>query len=212
MSQTRFLDLSTEVLPYLAADPSDPVTENAIRRAAAEFCANTWIWKHTPDPVDVEAGEAVYDLDLPAETTLVTILSVELDGRTLTSCSVDWLNRNTPDWRTRSAPPDGYTQLDASQIVLSSVPTQQQPAGLSMTLVLQPAHDAHTCPQWLARQYGHVFAEGALARLMQMPNKPWVDVPNGMARRARFEANMAHAKAYAVAGLGRAVLRSKPHY
>jgi len=52
-----------------------------------------------------------------------------------------------------------------------------------------------------------VLAEGALAKLMMMPNKPWTDIQNGADRRTKFEAGVANARSSAVSALGSAPQR-----
>ena len=52
-----------------------------------------------------------------------------------------------------------------------------------------------------------VLAEGALAKLMMMPNKPWTDIQNGADRRTKFEVGIANARASAVSALGSAPQR-----
>lgn len=212
MANIKYSELLDEVLPYLAADPSDPVTENAIKRSVIEFCAGSWIWKHLPDPLDVVAGEHAYDLEPPSGTDVTTVLAAELDGVPLAPKDIPWLNREIPRWRTVAARPKYFTQIDTEQVLLAALPDANSAAGLTLTLALQPSQTTTSFPKWIFNQYLYVLAEGALSKLMMMPGKPWTDVQNGADRRTRFEAGVANARAVAVAALGGAPQRVIPHY
>lgn len=208
MANTKYSDLLDDVLPSLAADPSDPVTEHAIKRAVIEFCAGSWIWKHLPDPMDVTAGEAVYDLESPSGTDVSMVMTVALDGYPLSPQATEWLDANEPGWRNVTGTPRYFTQVDTEQLILAQVPSASTTGGLTVTLALQPSQKSTGFPSWIANQHMYALADGAIARLMLMPGKPWTDVVNGQDHRAKFDAAIANARANAVFGLGRASLRT----
>jgi len=207
LANVKYSELLDEVLPYLAADPSDPVTENAIKRSVIEFCSSSWIWKYLPDPIDVVSGENAYDLEPPPGTDVTTVLSAELDGMPLEPKDIPWLDREIPRWRTVSARPKYFTQVDTEQVILAALPDANITAGLTLTLALQPSQAATSFPKWIFNQYIYVLVDGALAKLMMMPNKPWTDIQNGADRRTKFEAGIANARASSVSALGRAPQR-----
>ena len=207
MANIKYSELLDEVLPYLAADPSDPVTENAIKRTVIEFCAASWIWKHMPDAIDVVAGESTYDLEPAAGTDIATVVSAELDGIPLENRALTWLNKEVPRWRTEASRPKYFTQVDTEQVILAALPDSNITGGLTTTLALQPSQSATSFPKWIFNQYLYVLAEGALAKLMMMPNKPWTDIQNGADRRTKFEAGIANARASALSALGSAPQR-----
>lgn len=212
MANIKYSDLLDDVLPSLAADPSDPVTEHAIKRAVIEFCAGSWVWKHLPDPMDVTAGEAVYDLEPLPGTDVAMVMNVALDGYKLDPQAVDWLDSNNPGWRTTTSAPKWFTQVDTEQLMLAPVPDATVAGGLTATLALQPNQSSTGFPAWIANQHMYALADGAIARLMLMPGKPWTDLQNGQDHRVKFEAAMANARANAVFGLGRASLRTAPQH
>lgn len=208
MANVRYSDLINEVLPNLVADPSDPVTEYAIKRAVIEFCAQSWAWKHLQDPVDVEAGELNYQLEPPAGAEVVAVMNAEIDGVPIDDKSVEWLNANRPDWRSQANRPKFYTQTDTEQLILAPVPDANITGGLVITLACQPSQAATGFPRWLANQYRYTIADGASARLMLMPGKPWTDLPNGTARLISFTQDINNARARAAMGLSRAPIRT----
>ena len=208
MANIKYSDLLDDVLPSLAADPSDPVTEHAIKRAVIEFCAGSWIWKHIPDPMDVVAGESVYDLEPPSGTDIAVVMATTLDGWPIDHKDTDWLDANLIGWRTLRETPRHFTQLDTEQLILAPVPSASVPGGLSLTLALQPSQNSTGFPSWIANQHMYALASGAIARLMLMPGKPWTDLVNGQDHRDKFNAAIANARASGVFGLGRASVRT----
>lgn len=211
MATTKYSDLLDDVLPSLGADPSDPVTEYAIKRAVIDFCAGSWVWKIFPDNITTTANEAAYDLEPPAGADIATIVSIELDGVPLTNKSPEWLNQNLPGWRTTQATPKHYTQVDTEQVILAPLPPSSTSV-LTLTLALQPSQASTGFPSWIASQFMYAIADGALSRLMLMPNKPWTDLPNGQDRRSQFNAAIANARAGAAGALGRAPVRVTPQH
>ena len=212
MANVDYTELLSEVLPNLAADPSDPVTEHAIKRAVIQFCEGSWVWKHLPDPIDVVAGEPFYDLDVPNGADVAAVIDVAYNGKQLRNQSLDWLNAELPTWRTQTGTPAHFTQVDTEQVILAPVPVAALSGGLVMTLALSPSQSPTGFPKWIFNSYLYAIADGALAKLMTMPGKPWTDIPAGLDRRLSFDAAIAGARATAVTALGRAPLRVRPAY
>lgn len=208
MANITYTELLDEVLPELSADPSDPVTENAIRRAVTEFCADSWIWQYLPDPLDVTANEAAVDLEPPGGADITAVLHVALDGTPLDKRAAHWLDANLPRWRTDTATPRHYTQIDTDQIILAPVPASSGSGVLTMTLALQPSHTATGFPRWIFKLHEAALVDGAVSRLMLMADKPWSNAANGADRRARFHDAKANARAAVVMALGGAPLRT----
>lgn len=209
MATTKYSDLLNDVLPHLAADPSDPVTEYHIRRAVIEFCADSWIWKYIPDPADIVAGESYYDIEIPTGTVLSSVLSVTYTGVPLDNKSTDWLDAEVPGWQTTQASVKYFTQIDLEQVILAPVPEYNVTEGLLMTLALQPSQSSVGFPSWIYNQYAYSLADGAVGYLMLMPNKPWTDFKMGATKMASFLTAKASARQAAVNALARAPVRTK---
>jgi hypothetical protein len=212
VATTRYSDLLTEVLPNLAADPSDPVTENAIKQTVIELCAEAWLWRYIPDPLDVDAGESYYDLEPPTGADVTAVFSAEVDGVALENVTIDWLNANQPRWRSERDTPKFFTQLDPEQIILAKVPASYVMGGLTMTLVLQPSQSATGFPSWIASQHLYTIATGAMSKLMLMPGKPWTNLQVGSLNGGIFSNAIAMARLKAANSLSRAPLRTTGYY
>ena len=204
MANIKYSELLDEVLPQLAADPSDPVTENAIKRAVIEFCSSSWIWRYLPDPIDVVAGEANYTLEPPAGADVATLIDAQFNTTPLDPRSTTWLDHEIPGWRTLRKTPKYFTQVDTEEIILAAVPDISMTGGLTMTLALQPSQRASDFPRWIFNNYIYDLANGAIAKLMLMPGQPWTDLQGGADRRARFDAAIANARNSAASAVGRA--------
>lgn len=208
----EYADLINRVLPYLAADPSYPVTESAIKRAVIEFCAGSWIWHHIPANIDVVAGQAAYDLTPPAGTDITTVMDVAFNAVPLTNKSVTWLDNDLPGWRTTQHTPKHYTQITTEGLILAPVPESNITGGLSLSLVLQPSQDSTGFPSWICNQFIYTLVDGALAALMLTPQKTWSDAANGAFREGRFRDAISNARASAAFALGRAAGISKSQH
>lgn len=208
MASTKYSDLLPEVLPWLSADPSDPVTENAIKHAAIEFCDSSWVWRVIADPIDIVAGEAFYDLEPPTGADVSSVLNVQVADQPIDQKSIDWLNTNTPGWRTTPGTPRYFTQVDSEQLILANLPDTSISQGLTMTLALAPSLTSTSIPKWLASQFLDAIVQGALARLMMMPDKPWTAFKSGLDNRDGFRSATANARATSVFALGSAPLRT----
>lgn len=208
MATIKYSDLLVDVLPNLAADPSDPVSENAIKRTVIDFCAATWIWKYLADPVSILANEAFYDIETQSGSDVAMVMSLTFNNEVLTNQTPDWLDKNSSGWRTRRETPRFYTQVDSEQVILAGVPDSNIPNGLVATVALQPSQKSVGFPGWIYVQYVDTLVSGALSRLMLMPNKPWTDLQNGADRRASFLMGIANTRASAVMALGRGSTRT----
>lgn len=212
MANKKYSDLVSEVLPYLSADPSDPVTEKAIQRTIIDFCAGSWVWQSLPDPISVIANINTYDLEPDTGSVVAAVLAAEVDGVPLKSRTVLWLNKEIPRWRTTTGTPKYFTQLDTETLMLAPLPQASQQNGLTLTVAYKPSQSAKDFPAWIFEQFADKLINGAIARLMLMPERPWTDLGNGMDRRNKFESDIAGARNSAVSALGTAPLRTSSQH
>lgn len=212
MATTKYSDLIRDVLPFMAADPSDPVTETAIKRTVIEFCSDSWIWKVFQDPVGVIAGINEYDLEPDTGTDVSAVVAAELAGVPILSKAVTWLNKEIPRWKTVRGTPKYFTQLNTETILLAPLPQDTLPLSLTLTLALQPAQTSESFPAWIYNQYADTLINGAVARLMLMNGRPWADPATGVDRRMAFKADTADARNTAISALGIAPVRATPQH
>ncbi len=208
MANVKYSDLVSDVLPVLAADPSDPVTEAAIKRAAIQFCKESWVWKYFQDPIDLVAFENTYDLEPPQGAGVAAVMRVTIAELDLDPKSPDDLDRDMPGWRQKSGQPKYFTQIDSEQVILAPASDYNLAAGIHMTLALAPDLKANAIPSWIANEYFYDIVDGALAYLMKMPKQEWTDLKLAMDYEDKFHKAIANARADAMSGLGRAPTRT----
>lgn len=208
MANIKYSDLLDEVLQTLMEGAPHPTIEQAIKRTVIDFCARSWVWKFLAEPMDVLAGVSTYELEPEVSSDITMVMNVAYDGKNLTNKSPDWLDQNTPGWRTVQETPRYFTQVDTEQIILAGVPNSTLRGALLVTAALQPSNTSKDFPKWLFNQHRDALATGALSRLMLMPGKPWTDLPTGSDLRSTFESTIGNARANAVMGLGRAATRT----
>lgn len=208
MANIKYSDLLYEVLPSLTGGAPDPTIEQAIKRTVIDFCSRSWVWKYLAEPIDVLAGVSAYDLEPEASSDITMVMNVAYDGSNLTNKSTDWLDQNTPGWRTVQETPRYFTQVDTEQIILAGVPNSTLRGALLVTAALQPSYTSKDFPKWIFNQHQSALTDGALYRLMLIPGKPWTDLQTGADRRSTFEAAIGNARSSAVMGLGRAATRT----
>ena len=212
MANVKFADLITLVTPHLSADPSEPVVEAAIKRAAIEFCGASWIWTYLPDAIDVVAGTQDYDIEIPNGTELAAVLAVKHAGIPLENRSIDWLNQNIENWRSEKGTPTNFTQVDTEQVLLARVPDTSLTAGLEMEIALQPSVKSKDMPGWIATRYQYQIAEGAIGHLMLMAGKPWTNEAQAIPRLEALRSAAMGARESGVSAINRAPLRTTPQH
>lgn len=209
MKYTAFVP---DVAVQLIADPSDLVIENAIKNAAIELCKSSWLWRDYASATTVTAGDPRIDIELPAGSDLVTVLTVTLDGLLLDPESGDRLDVLYPRWATDTGAPKRYTQTDMSAIILSPVPDATYPDSLVIYYAVAPKRTATSLPDWIANDYWEDIVAGALSRLMGMSGRPWSDANGAVMRRNQFDTAIGLARDSALRALGRAPTRVTAHH
>lgn len=210
MATSKFSDLYPDVLPLLAADPSEPVMDRAIRRAAIEFCDLSRVWRVTPDAMTTVAGEGFYDLEPPAGAEVAHVVGVKVAGRLLPARTLMEVERTVANWR-GTGEVQCFTQMDPEQIVMAPAPSE---SGLSLEIVaaMRPTLKASTLPGWIVSRYGHYIAAGAASKLMLMPDKPWTAGQAGVLMRDTFMTGVAEAKGDGESAMGTAIIRTTPQH
>lgn len=208
----KYSMLLPEVLPYLAADPSTPLAESAIKGAVIDLCKSSRIWRHYPDPQNLVSGVQEYDLEPLPNSVVSRVLSCRVDGVPITPLSTDQMDETYPNWKTDVGQPGFFTQIDTSQIILAPIPNMNIARGLVMTLALQPSQASTTFPDWIAAQYMEEIAAGARGKLMLIPGKPWTDQKTGVMYMQKLQDAGSNARESAFKGLGQAITRTTSHH
>lgn len=161
----------------LASAPTVPelLLDRAIRDTARDFCKRTRYLRTQLDAIDVVADTATYDLTLPTDTALVDIIAVTYDGSELTPKTIEQLRRDDADWETATGSPNYYFRSGVSSIQLVGIPQADNAGSLVVRVALMPTFAAATIDDVLVEDHHEELVNGALFRLLRIPNKGWTD-------------------------------------
>jgi hypothetical protein len=195
------------IMPYAPGCP-EPTARAAIITAARMFCERTRLWRDndqftvTPTSCNVVCA--------PVGGELFEIEHASLDGRPLEPISIGDLDRNMPDWRTRTEA-EGARWI--TQVEMGSVLVVPRTTGtLSLSVFLKPAEDADQLPDFLAQHYRRIIADGALAEILMTPGQPFTAPDRAQFYSMRFESRLGGLVAQSITGQQRAKLRTRPQY
>lgn len=195
----RFLPL---VLPYAMTCP-EPVAEAHLRWAAIDFCEATRPWRYVdtltttgvnPEPIGIPAGSEIHQIE-----------EAWFDERKLDRVSyVD----GSPYANMGEGMPSVIYQDGPDAVVLS--PTTV--GSLRISLFLKPAVNANTLPDFFLSQYAQAIANGALARILMIPDQPFSEPQRAAVFAAAFERAKAKNFRAGSAGQQRAPRRTHARY
>jgi hypothetical protein len=204
MANVSFADFVPNVVSQLKADPSTPLAIAAIQEKATELCVRTRCWQLAADPQDIEANVAEYDISPPSGATVASILGVSIGTIRLMPLTLSQASDVRPDWRSWTGTPRFFIQTDFSSVTLIPMPQASKKDALAMELALAPSASSSSAPEWLMTRYRKIIADGALAKLMLMPGKPFSDANEGLRRLSDYQTGVAAVMGEVSAGLSRA--------
>lgn len=204
----KHLDLFLPKVHQFAPGVSDPVAYEWIREAAITFCERTRSWR-TYDEYNV-TGVYPGDVRTPAGSVIHEIELVMYNGQELTAKTPDELDRLTPGWRSGAARgnPVYFTQLDPNTIAIAPLAAGR----VTAWLVLKPSADTKELPDFLADQHRQTIADGALMRVLALPEKDWANPQMAAVCAAAFAQRLTVLSNKGASGQQRAHPRSKPSF
>lgn len=178
---TALTDVRPYVLPHVEGCPTI-VADQAIVRAAIQFCAETGVWRYTHATVAVVQATAAYSFVPPAGAKVERVLAAWLDGVPLTvKNATDMLG--VLDWKTDTGTPECLVVLSDSQF-------RVYPLGagdVDMEVTVKPSRAATTIDDNVFEAHVDAIASGALAILMAYPKKSWSNPDLGLWHKGMFE-------------------------
>ena len=190
---------TADLLPYLLAEvPAAPdvTAKMALVQAAIEFCRETQAWDELQDPITVIDGINTYDLDAPADATVVSIKEVWAADRQLVPVTLAKLVEVMPNWQTAEGSDPVYynAAVDWATIRIFPSPVNANSQKLTLRVVYQPKLTATALPDFLANNYLDTLLSGAKARLMLMPQKAWSSPELGAYHKGLFDQGIVQAR------------------
>lgn len=169
------MEFLPRVMPF-APGCAEPTAEQYVREAAIEFCQRTRGWRDSDEfTIAADTREIVC---VPPYSALVEIEEMWFDGRKLTP--VTW----PTTWQDRGG---GAPRL-FTQVGIDGIRINPPAAGtLAVSMFLKPSDKADYVPDFLLHHYAQVIADGALARLLMVPGKPFTNPDTAVAFGASFQ-------------------------
>lgn len=182
-----------EVLPYVPSCPT-PIAANAVRNAIAQFCQESSWWTYTPAAIDIVSGTSEYALTPPAGALVSELLWVAFNDTPLVPKTEVQLDAVGSDWKNESGDPVYYTQLSPRLIRLVPTPSSALTGGLKLRYALKPTPTATTVDDVVFEEWHEDIAAGALARLLEIKDKPWTSPTEAERQLGIFLAGIQKAK------------------
>lgn len=136
----------------------DPIIETILRQRAIQFCRETKIWEETLTAVYPVPTITRYQLDIPAQTQLLSIVST-MQGKTATYPGIEL----TPT---------------VNVFGLMTFDTEPDPTNGSIEVraILRPSDDASELPDRIGLDFDTALIHGCVASLQAMPNRDWTNL------------------------------------
>ncbi len=212
---TEFMPL---LMPNCPACP-EPVAEQALRLAAAEFCERTRCWRHITERTIRRSESCIV---APEYATIHEIENASFDGLPLTptqfsdvDLGAEAQGDGTPQYITQSGPdrlivmPFREGRLTISLFLKPRVGTD----GLVLDTYGQDTDDpANQVPEFLFTQHAETLVNGALWRILSLPGQPYSNPTRAAECLAMFERKVDGHFAMNIRGQHRAPARSRPVY
>ena len=167
--------LLPDILPMVPGCP-DSLIKNNIRAAVIELCERASVYQAELDPLTTVGNIYEYDLEAPSGTAVQKILWITHEGKDLEPLTSTLLEQRIPKWREGNGVPEYYVQQGSALVWLAPIPTA---TGISSTIVravLKPTHTSSACDDGVMNDYRDTIINGALFRLLRIPNKEWTDL------------------------------------
>jgi len=189
MASAPFTSFYPYIRPYVPECPNVVIDEH-LAESAARFCAETQCWRVNLEAANTEAGESLYDLDVPAGTDIEAIVSLEVDGSLVTPV-LDALEAPSTTLDDRGKP-TAYALFNETQVQF--YPTPDGAYTFRGLIAVKPKLTATAIDEFIYRNYGRAIAYGAVASLKLVPGKAWSDPAMAAAYEGLFGKGVADAK------------------
>lgn len=210
MAEVSYERLFNQTLVHVPNCP-EPTVLVAVRDAVIEFCTDTLVLTRRFDPLSVEANEPTVLVDAPAGYDVLQVVGpIYFNGRRLVAKSgyeEDW---NTQDWAALTAEePKEYVCFAPNEITLIPTPTVSADNAITGRAAYAPNHTSTRADSLVVDGYRHAISQGALSRLLAIPDQPYTNVEKAMVYGKMFGAAKANAAASARASFVSAPMRVK---
>jgi len=192
MATTTWATFYPYVLPYLPGCP-EVVIETHLKEAAADFCAESEVWRLTIASDYTSNGTSDYEIDVTSGTLLESILFFYVNGSPLTRVADRHFSIPiNQDGSAVKGAPIYVSILDDKSVRL--FPTPDGKYTFNGVVVLKPKLTATGVEDFIYDAHGRAIASGAIARLAEIPNKEWMKFELSIQHRFEFNRGITNAK------------------
>lgn len=157
------------ILPHVGPCPKSVVNAH-LAEAAADFCAKTYLWRERIDPEATLAGEARYELI--GSGVLEDVLWLTVDGREIHRTQDSFVPPSQAD---QTGTPQAFAIVGDREVRL--YPTPDKAYIFTGDVVVKPSRTARGVEDFLYETYARAIVDGALYRLLSIPEKEWTNLP-----------------------------------
>lgn len=204
---TAIFDLTPFILPFVR-DCSAPAAVVAARFAVIEFYKETLWQQEMLEPVDLIAGQGIYEIETPPNTVPAKVMRVEITGfgKVLEFKTKDELDAIYGcDWTTMCGTPRYVTQFDPKNLCLVPAPDTDAPLAMKLLVAVQPTPDCEEIDDTIFEYFAEPLAYGARARLVETAGQPYYDPASAPLLWGRFYGALSRAKGQRMVDHTRAV-------
>jgi len=177
------------IQPYTPGCPEN-VIEAHLAEAAAQFCAESYIWRTDIAAADTSADTAEYTVTVPANTILEDILILEVEESPIQRVPDGAVE---PNYLLDTGQPQFFDIYNDTQIRF--FPTPDDTYSYRGTAVVKPAIGSSTgVEDFIFETYGRCIADGAKALLTAIPEKQWSNPEGSLLYQAMFKKGIADAR------------------
>lgn len=179
------------------------VVKQVIRATVREFCHVSGAWMRQLPAVDVVAGQARYTLPDPADGRVLTVQAVTYTGAvngvsqgTQFLVPIQSPSVVTVDSVAADSPIYYYGDFEAAGVItLVPPPARSVPDALVAYVSLGPkTNSGDEVADVLANSFFETILDGALGRLMEIPDRPFTNLALAQYRLRRFRSGMSTAR------------------
>lgn len=189
---------------------SEPAALNAVRNACFDLCRKSLVWTERLEPALFIVEENTYQLVLPPETTVVSVVSVLSGGLFLRPLALDSLDRLHPDWVDATGTPAGYMRISSDHLMF--VPTPDKVAAFTATVALAPSLRATVVGKDVADLHRETVIHGAVAKLKFISGHPFSDPAAAAYHKDLFVSGIQSATTNRNRSGGRSQVRVSPQH
>ena len=202
MAEIAFTTLEPEVRGAAPLVPSLTIVRE-LRRAAIELCRKALCYRTeiTDQAVAASTAEISLTAQIPTNTVMVRPIRLTIAEREFRASSASLVSEKDVAWLNRESTfPETYwpsmTAVDAIRISpQASSALSGTGGGISGIVAIQPSRAAVGVEEIFLERYQDALIDGALGRLLNVPNTDWLNPQTAGFHKAMFNERVLEARA-----------------